>query len=39
LVKARATERKLAEDAKAYLGRAEQGDADAQYELARLYYR
>jgi len=38
-VKARATERKLAADAKACRVRAEQGDSNAQYDLARLYYQ
>ncbi len=38
-IKARATQRKLAEDAKAFGVRAEQGDANAQYVLARLYYQ
>jgi len=39
LFEASATERKLAEDAKACRVRAEQGDAKAQYELAGMYYR
>jgi len=39
LVRARAIKRKLAEDARACLVRAERGDANAQYELARLYYQ
>jgi TPR repeat protein len=38
-VKARATQRKLDEDARACRVGAEQGDANAQYELARLYYQ
>src|SRR5690349_3273633 len=37
-VGARATTRTLAEDAKTCRVRAEQGDANAQYDLARLYY-
>ena len=38
-IKAKATQRKLVEDAKTLRVRAEQGDAYAQYELARLYYK
>lgn len=38
-VKTGATERKLAEDTKACRVRAEQGDANAQYDLASKYYR
>ncbi|HLM82396.1 MAG TPA: tetratricopeptide repeat protein [Terriglobales bacterium] len=39
LVKARVTERKLTEAAKACRLRAEQGDANAQHELAGMFYR
>lgn len=38
LVKARADQRKLAEDANVYRARAEQGDAEAQLKVARMYY-
>lgn len=38
LVKARADQRKLSEDANVYRARAEQGDAEAQFNLARAYY-
>jgi TPR repeat protein len=38
-IKARVTERKLAEAAKAFRLRAEQGDANAQHELAGMYYQ
>jgi TPR repeat protein len=37
--KTRTIERRLVEDAKACRLRAEQGDANAQYDLARLYYQ
>ena len=37
-VKARASERKLAEDANLSRARAEQGDANAQFKLARMFY-
>ena len=37
-VKARANERKLAEDANLTRERAEQGDASAQFKLARMFY-
>lgn len=38
-VEARATVRRLAEDARTSRERAEHGDANAQYDLARLYYQ
>ncbi|MGA8201693.1 MAG: hypothetical protein WB814_16620, partial [Candidatus Sulfotelmatobacter sp.] len=38
LVRARADQRKLAEDANVYRARAEQGDAEAQLKVARMYY-
>jgi TPR repeat protein len=39
LVKTRAAERKLVADANACRVRAEQGDANAEYDLARLYHQ
>jgi TPR repeat protein len=38
VVKARASQRKLAEDAREFRARAEQGDSGAQFNLARMYY-
>jgi Sel1 repeat len=38
-VKARASARRLARDANACRARADQGDANAEYELARFYYQ